>query len=85
MLLEIAYPLAALAGVLGAIVLGGRLLQARAPRVSPIGQSLRLEAVLPLDGKRRLHLVACDGRRLVLLTGGEADLVVGWLPERPSP
>jgi flagellar protein FliO/FliZ len=35
---------------------------------------------LPIDARRRLHLVACDGGSVVLLTGGPVDLVVGWLP-----
>ncbi len=35
---------------------------------------------LALDSRRRLHLVACDGRQVLLLTGGGQDVVVGWLP-----
>lgn len=38
---------------------------------------------LGLDPARRLHLVACDGRQVLLLTGGGQDLVVGWLPNSP--
>jgi flagellar protein FliO/FliZ len=33
-----------------------------------------------LDGRRRLVLVSCDGRTLLLLTGGPQDVVLGWLP-----
>ncbi len=39
-----------------------------------------LEA-LAIDPRRRLHLVRCDERTVLLLTGGAEDLVVGWLPE----
>lgn len=86
MFTDFSYALAALAAVVGAILLGARLLQARAPRISgPAGRPMRLEAVLALDGRRRLHLVSCEGRRLVLLTGGDGDLVVGWLPEQADP
>lgn len=85
MLWELGYPAAALAAVLGAILVGGRLLRGRMPRPGPQGTVLRLDGVLALDGRRRLHLVSCDGRRLVLLTGGDSDVVVGWLPERADP
>lgn len=41
---------------------------------------LSVREVLPLDPKRRLVVVRCDGRELLLLTGGTADLSLGWLP-----
>ena len=42
-------------------------------------------ASLALDPRRRLHLIGVDGRRVVLLTGGPQDLVVGWLePAEPG-
>lgn len=41
---------------------------------------LRIESTLVLDPKHRLHVVACDGRCVLLLTGSH-DLVVGWLPD----
>ncbi len=44
---------------------------------------LLLQSTLTLDPKRRLHIVVCDGRCVLLLTGPQ-DLVVGWLPERLS-
>lgn len=40
---------------------------------------LRVLQVLPLDARRRLHLVQCDGRAVLLLTGGGGDCVVGWV------
>jgi flagellar protein FliO/FliZ len=69
---------AALAVVLAvlALVLRG----ARAAGVGRSGRRLAVEEALALDGRRRLVLLRCDGRHLLLLTGGGADVVVGWLP-----
>ena len=47
----------------------------------PNGAVLAVEQVVALDPRRRLTLVRCGGRRLLLLTGGPADLSLGWLPE----
>ena len=41
--------------------------------------SLALEQVLALDARRRLCVVRCDQRRVLLLIGGAQDVVVGWL------
>ena len=41
---------------------------------------LAVQEVLPLDPKRRLVLVRCDGRDLLLLTGGAGEVSLGWLP-----
>ena len=41
---------------------------------------LAVQEVLPLDPKRRLLLVRCDGRDLLLLTGGAAEVSLGWVP-----
>nr|WP_321984386.1 hypothetical protein [uncultured Lichenicoccus sp.] len=48
---------------------------------------LSIRASLSIDPRRRLNLIDCDGRRLLLLTGGTTDLMLGWLPqdERPDP
>ncbi|BDG73013.1 flagellar biosynthetic protein FliO [Roseomonas fluvialis] len=74
---------ASLAAVLGLVLLGGRLLRASglAPAAKP-GTRLALQESLALDARRRLVLVRCDGRDVLLLTGGAQDQVVGWLPER---
>jgi flagellar protein FliO/FliZ len=40
---------------------------------------LALEQALALDARRRLLLVRCGTRRVVLLTGGPQDVVVGWM------
>jgi flagellar biosynthetic protein FliP len=80
--------LAALAAVLALIWLGRRM----APRllrlsgVPPGGDGLALEQSLALDARRRLHLVRCAGRRVLLLTGGTQDVVVGWMEQKyPAP
>jgi flagellar protein FliO/FliZ len=71
---------AALIAVVALILLAGRL--ARRAGLAPRAGNcrLRLEEALPLDARRRLLLVRCDGRALLLLTGGAQDQVVGWLP-----
>jgi flagellar protein FliO/FliZ len=51
----------------------------------PAGRLLQVEEAIALDPRRRLHLVSCEGRRVLLLTGGAQDLVVGWLPDRAAP
>jgi flagellar protein FliO/FliZ len=73
---------AALAAVLGLVLLAGRVL--RAAGLAPAakgGGRLGVTETLALDARRRLVLVRCDGRDVLLLTGGPADQVVGWLPE----
>jgi flagellar protein FliO/FliZ len=49
------------------------------------GRLLLVEEAIALDPRRRLHLVSCEGRRVLLLTGGGQDVVVGWLPDRAGP
>jgi hypothetical protein len=41
---------------------------------------LAIEQTCVVDGKRRLLLIRCDEQRVLLLTGGSADLVVSLLP-----
>jgi flagellar protein FliO/FliZ len=69
----------ALAAVVALILLAGRLARRAglAPRAA--GGRLWLEESLSLDARRRLLLIRCDGRALLLLTGGGQDQVVGWL------
>ncbi|WP_270936890.1 flagellar biosynthetic protein FliO [Falsiroseomonas oryzae] len=73
--------LAALAGVLGALVLVLRGLRATG-LARQAGRRLAVTEAVALDARRRLVLVRCDGRDLLLLTGGAQDAVVGWLPVR---
>ena len=63
-----------------------RALRAFAPGAARPGARRRLaiREVLPLDPKRRLVLVRCDGRDLLLLTGGADDVPLGWLPDAAS-
>lgn len=69
---------AALLGVLGALVLMLRGL--RASGLARGGKRLAVEEAVALDARRRLILARCDGRSLLLLTGGTQDQVIGWLP-----
>ena len=60
--------------------LAGWLRAGRAP--SPGADALQLEHVLAIDARRRLCLLRCHGRSLVLLTGGPQDLAL-WVPGEP--
>ena len=46
------------------------------------GRSLLLVESIALDQRRRLHIVRCGKREVVLLTGGGQDLVIGWMPDQ---
>lgn len=74
--------LAALGVVLGLIWLATRA--ARWGGLAPRAAGARRLAVvdaLAIDARRRLTLVRCDGRSVLLLTGGGQDVVVGWVRE----
>ena len=75
-----AYALAALCAVIGLILLAQRAARwgGLAPRPPGPGGRLRLVEAIALDPRRRLTLVRCDGREVLLLTGGPQDLVIGW-------
>jgi flagellar protein FliO/FliZ len=77
---------AALIAVLALIWLAGRAARLSGMASRPAsGASLAVQEVLALDGRRRLHLITCGERRVLLLTGGAQDLVIGWLDrEEPS-
>ena len=82
--------LLALLGVVALILLSRRaaLLLPNLSGAASLAGPLRLEYALPLDARRRLLLVRCGPRRVLLLTGGVQDVVVGWLdpsPENPEP
>jgi flagellar protein FliO/FliZ len=71
---------AALAGVIGIILLIGRALQHTSfgkPQSS--ARLLIVKDTINLDARRRLHLIQHGERSVLLLTGGETDVVVGWL------
>ena len=72
----------ALIGVLGLIGLSVRVLQVSGwRRASRTGRTLVVRETIALDPRRRLHLVQCADRQVILLTGGGQDLVVGWVPD----
>lgn len=75
---------AALAAVIGLVLLAGRA--ARATGIGRIGANARLAVreSMAIDRTRTLRIVSCDGRELLLLVGGGADLVIGWLPSGPE-
>jgi flagellar protein FliO/FliZ len=77
---------ATLVAVLALIWLAGRAARfgglARRPAS---GRHLSVEDVIALDARRRLYLIACQDRHVLLLTGGGQDVVVGWPGEhRPA-
>jgi flagellar protein FliO/FliZ len=49
------------------------------------GRLLAVQDVIALDTRRRLHVVKCGEKRVLLLTGGAQDVVVGWIEhEEPA-
>jgi flagellar protein FliO/FliZ len=71
---------AALAAVLVLIWLASRVARFGGMARRPAGGgTLAVQDVLALDARRHLHLVKCGDRRVLLLTGGAQDIVVGWL------
>lgn len=77
--------LAALAAVLGMVVLAAQLArrlglvpglpEGAAPRRGATRRLAVVEA-LPLDNRRRLLLLRCDDQEMLLLTGGPQDLLL---------
>lgn len=77
--------IAALLVVLGLIWVGAYALRAtRSAAPGTAGHKLTIHATLALDPKRRIYLIACENRRVLLLTGGGNDVVLGWLPPEPA-
>jgi flagellar protein FliO/FliZ len=77
--------IAALVLVLALVWLGARAARFAGLAPRPTGaRSLMLRDALALDSRRRLLVVRCGARDVVLLTGGAQDLVVGWLPRQSS-
>ena len=84
---DILTTVAALAAVILMILLirfGSRFIDVIPRRTANHG-TLTLEASLSLDPKRKLRLIGCQGRQLLLLTGGHSDLFLGWLPPITPP
>jgi flagellar protein FliO/FliZ len=67
--------------VLVLVALAARLVRIGACGLRPVaGKLLTVQESVALDGRRRLHLVQCGQRQVLLLTGGTQDVVVGWIP-----
>ena len=83
---SILFALLSLGAVLGLIYAAGRVARAGllTPRLAAAGR-LSLVQVYALDPRRRLSLIRCDDRHVLVLTGGGQDLVVGWLDGSPQP
>lgn len=71
--------LAALAAVLGLVVVLGRIARGVVARRPQAGRRLAIRETIALDPRRRLVVITCDGRDAALLTGGPTDLFLGWL------
>lgn len=71
-----------LIGVIALIGAAARLFQLSGWRAqSHSGRTLILRESIALDPRRRIHIVQCGQRQVVLLTGGGQDLVVGWMQD----
>ncbi len=78
------FAIAALAAVLCLVWASARV--ARFSGLAPrAGTARRLGVVetLALDPRRRLYIVRCDGRELLLLAANNHDALIGWL-NRPE-
>jgi flagellar protein FliO/FliZ len=76
----------ALLAVLALIGLAAHAVRAFCPRRhGPSPGTLRIQDVLALDGRRRIYLIACADRRVLVMTGGGSDVVLGWLPPEEVP
>jgi flagellar protein FliO/FliZ len=79
---SILFVVGVLIGVLALFGATVRLYQMGIWRVQPRpGRTLSLVESVALDPRRRVHLIQCGHRQVVLLTGGGQDLVVGWIPD----
>ena len=70
----------ALVAVVGLVVLAGRVARSAGLNRSRMGQRLAIRESMPIDRNRSLRIVSCDGRELLLLIGGDRDIMLGWLP-----
>lgn len=85
---QIAIALAALSAVLALIWAVQHFLRGGMLRNSSTGR-LRILQMIALDPKRRVILMQCDGNELLVLTGGQNDLLLSTpvilnAPERPA-
>ena len=75
---------AALAVVLGLILVAAQAVKKTGLVRQAAAGRLSLRDTLALDRVRRLHIVRCDGRDMLILTGATAEHFAGWLPEQPG-
>ncbi|WP_421992803.1 hypothetical protein [Roseococcus sp.] len=66
-------------GVVLLLIWGASRLARRHPSARTGGR-LGVSSVCAVDPRRRLVLIACDGREGLLLTGPAGDQFLGWLP-----
>jgi flagellar protein FliO/FliZ len=72
-----------LAAIITLIVLITRLMRHRfLPVTGQAKRTLKLCETLSIDPRRRVLLLECEGSRVLLLTGGGQDQVLGWMPAR---
>jgi flagellar protein FliO/FliZ len=72
-------------GLLGAFAWGLRYIAARGiklPGASNSNRRLELVETLPIDARRRLVIVRCDGVEHLLLLGHNQDIVVTNIPKK---
>jgi flagellar biogenesis protein FliO len=70
----------ALVAVLGLVILAGRGLRGAGLAGFRPSSRLALRESIAIDRNRSLRIVSCDERELLLLVGGNTDLIIGWLP-----
>ena len=78
--------LGALGAVLALVLLSGHLaklagISRRVLSHPKRNARLLIQDTLALDRSRSLHIISCDGRDLLILTGGSRDLIVSWLTD----
>lgn len=70
-----------LVGVIALIMFLARLARLRL-RPTASGTAIQYCGSLALDAKRRVHLIECEGTRIMLLTGGGRDQVIARITAR---
>jgi len=81
--------IAVLGGIVALVLISRRVLLMLPARFGAGGMMARggmlaVEQTIALDARRRVVLLRCGERRIILLTGGAQDVVVGWLPDQPG-
>ena len=75
--------IAALIFVVCLIWLAGRAMRLARSAARPVaGSRLAITDSLALGPRKRLLLISCDGKDLLLITGDAQDISLGWLPPK---